>query len=69
MRATVERTGGEALDAEAALNLFTGQPQHPARTRRLTVGADADLCLLHVPLREALDVLTADTVRAAFVAA
>ncbi|WP_405813183.1 amidohydrolase family protein [Streptomyces sp. NBC_01390] len=68
MRATVERTGGEALDAEAALNLFTGQPQHPARTRRLTVGADADLCLLHVPLREALDVLTADTVRAAFVA-
>ncbi|ELP69904.1 amidohydrolase family protein [Streptomyces turgidiscabies] len=68
MRATVARTGGEALDAEAALNLFTGHPQHPARTRRLEVGAVADLCLLHVPMREALDALTADTVRAAFVA-
>ncbi|NEA63444.1 amidohydrolase family protein [Streptomyces sp. SID12488] len=68
MRATVERAGGEALDAEAALNLFTGEPQHPARARRVMVGEVADLCLLHVPLREALDVLTADTVRAAFVA-
>uniref|UniRef100_A0AAU2ADW2 Amidohydrolase family protein n=1 Tax=Streptomyces sp. NBC_00093 TaxID=2975649 RepID=A0AAU2ADW2_9ACTN len=67
MRAAVERTGGEALDPETALNLFTGEPQHPARTRRLTLGATADLCLLHVPLREALDVLSADTVRAAFV--
>nr|WP_239148968.1 amidohydrolase family protein [Streptomyces sp. SID12501] len=68
MRATVERTGGEALNAEAALNLFTGEPRHPARPRRLAVGEVADLCLLHVPLREALDALTADTVRAAFVA-
>jgi predicted amidohydrolase YtcJ len=68
MRATVERTGGEALDAEAALDLFTGLPQHPARARRLTIGAVADLCLLHVSLREALDALTADSVRAAFVA-
>lgn len=67
VRATVERPGGEALPPEAALNLFTGEPQHPARARRLTVGATADLCLLHVPLREALDVLSADTVRAAFV--
>ncbi len=67
MRATVERRGGEALHPEAALDLFTGEPQHPARTRRLRIGATADLCLLRVPLREALDVLSADTVRAAFV--
>ncbi len=67
MRATVERTGGEALPPEAALNLFTGEPQHPGRTRRLTTGVLADLCLLHVPLREALDVLSGETVRAAFV--
>ncbi|MFF1599475.1 amidohydrolase family protein [Streptomyces mirabilis] len=67
MRAAVERSGGEAVDRRAALDLFAGEPQHPSRARRLTVGAVADLCLLHVPLKEALDLMSADVVRATFV--
>ncbi|MFF3580786.1 amidohydrolase family protein [Streptomyces mirabilis] len=67
MRAAVERSGGEAVDPRAALDLFAGEPQHPSRARRLKVGAVADLCLLHVPLREALDLMSADVVRATFV--
>lgn len=68
MRAAANRDDGEHVDPVTALRLFTGEPQHPARSRRLEVGAVADLCLLHVPLREALDVLSAEVVRAAFVA-
>ncbi|MFD4561210.1 amidohydrolase family protein [Streptomyces sp. NPDC058469] len=68
MRAATERDDGERLQPEAALRLFTGEPQHPARRRRLTVGSAADLCLLHVPLREALRSLSGGLVRAAFVA-
>ncbi|MBK6009706.1 amidohydrolase family protein [Streptomyces sp. MBT53] len=67
MRAATERVDGERLRPEAALRLFTGEPQHPARTRRLAVGAVADLCLLHVPLREALNALSGELVRAAYV--
>ncbi|MEU9288629.1 amidohydrolase family protein [Streptomyces sp. NPDC048275] len=67
MRAAVERTDREAVARRAALDLFTGEPRLPGRARRLTVGSPADLCLLHVPLREALDLLTADIVRATFV--
>jgi predicted amidohydrolase YtcJ len=67
MRAATEREEGERLEPAAALRLFTGEPQHPARTRRLRVGAVADLCLLHVPLREALRVLSGQLVRAAYV--
>ncbi|MHA5054826.1 amidohydrolase family protein [Streptomyces sp. SD15] len=67
MRAAVERADGEAVARRAALDLFTGEPRFPGRARRLTVGSPADLCLLHVPLREALDLLTADVVRATFV--
>ncbi|GAX56803.1 amidohydrolase family protein [Streptomyces olivochromogenes] len=67
MRAAVERSRGEAVDRRAALGLFAGEPQHPSRVRRLTVGAVADLCLLHVPLKEALDLMSADVVRATFV--
>ncbi|MBK3565138.1 amidohydrolase family protein [Streptomyces sp. MBT62] len=67
MRAATERDDGERLRPEAALRLFTGEPQHPARTRRLAVGAVADLCLLHVPLREALNALSGELVRAAYV--
>jgi hypothetical protein len=33
----------------------------------LTVGSIADLCLLHVPLKQALDLMSADVVRATFV--
>lgn len=68
MRAAVQREDGEALDRRAALDLFAGEPERPGRARRVAVGAVADLCLLHVPLREALDVLSAGVVRAAFVA-
>ncbi|MCT9111234.1 amidohydrolase family protein [Streptomyces mirabilis] len=67
MRAAVERSSGEAVDPRAALDLFAGEPQHPSQVRRLTVGAVADLCLLHVPLKEALDLMSADVVRATFV--
>ncbi|MFJ9896244.1 amidohydrolase family protein [Streptomyces sp. NPDC091280] len=67
MRAATRRDDGERLRPEAALRLFTGEPRHPARTRRLTVGAVADLCLLHVPLREALRTLSGELVRAAYV--
>ncbi|GHD75415.1 amidohydrolase [Streptomyces mirabilis] len=67
MRAAVERSSGEAVDRRAALDLFAGEPQHPSRVRRLTVGSVADLCLLHVPLKEALDLMSADVVRATFV--
>jgi predicted amidohydrolase YtcJ len=67
VRAATERDDGERLDPGAALRLFTGEPQHPARTRRLTVGSTADLCLLHLPLREALRTLSGELVRAAYV--
>ncbi|MEU6352705.1 amidohydrolase family protein [Streptomyces sp. NPDC047072] len=67
MRAAAERDDGEAIDRRRALGLFLGEPQHPAMERRLTVGTTADLCLLHVPLRAALDALSADTVRATLV--
>ncbi|MFI5799717.1 amidohydrolase family protein [Streptomyces sp. NPDC051677] len=67
MRAAVERGDGEAVTPETALNLFLGRPEQPAEARRLEIGAAADLCLLHVPLREALDALAADVVRAAYV--
>ncbi|WP_055639070.1 amidohydrolase family protein, partial [Streptomyces griseoruber] len=67
MRAAVERDDGEGITPSAALDLFLGAPEHPSRPRRLSVGSAADLCLLHVPLREALDVLSAQTVRAAYV--
>ena len=68
IRAATERDEAERLQPRAALRLFTGEPQHPARTRRLTVGSAADLCLLHVPLREALRTLSGELVRAAYVA-
>ncbi|MEV5529997.1 amidohydrolase family protein [Streptomyces prunicolor] len=67
MRAATERDDAERLQPGAALRLFTGEPQRPGRTRRLTVGATADLCLLHVPLREAFRVLSGELVRAAYV--
>lgn len=67
MRAAAERGDGEATDRRAALDLFTGEARKPGRARELTVGSAADLCLLHVPLREALDALSADAVRATFV--
>ncbi|WP_037821059.1 amidohydrolase family protein [Streptomyces sp. NRRL B-3229] len=67
MRAAVGRDDGEAIGRRAALDLFLGEPGRPARPRRVAVGTVADLCLLHVPLREALDALSSEAVRAAFV--
>lgn len=67
MRAAAERSGGEGVDRRAALDLFAGEPQHPSRVRKVAVGSVADLCLLHVPLKEALDLMSVDVVRATFV--
>jgi predicted amidohydrolase YtcJ len=59
--AVTRRTGsgasigpGEALTPEQALALFTGAPADPGGpSRRIAVGAKADLCLLDRPWREA----------------
>ncbi|MHC5257814.1 amidohydrolase family protein [Streptomyces sp. UC4497] len=68
MRAAVGREGPEALRPRAALGLFLGAPLTPGGPpRAVAPGARADLCLLHVPLKEALRELSADRVRAAFV--
>ncbi|MFD8377082.1 amidohydrolase family protein [Streptomyces sp. NPDC059679] len=67
MRAAITRDDGESIGPQAALRLFLGRARYPARIRKLRVGAAADLCLLHVPLREALDALSADVVRAAYI--
>lgn len=67
MRAATTRPKPERLTSRAALRLFTGSPRRPSRPRRIAVDAPADLCLLHVPLREALTELSADTVRAVFI--
>ncbi|NUP42195.1 MAG: amidohydrolase family protein [Streptomyces sp.] len=66
MRAAVARDDGEGIGPRTALRLFLGRAQRPSHIRKLRVGAAADLCLLHVPLREALDALSADVVRAAY---
>ncbi|WP_329539130.1 hypothetical protein [Streptomyces sp. NBC_01358] len=63
----MSRQDGEGVTPRAALDLFLGDPGQPARPRKPAVGAVADLCLLHVPLGEALDALSADVVRAAYV--
>jgi len=54
---------GEAVDPAAALDLLLGTPDDPGRvSRRVEVGAPADLCLLAVPLAEALAAPSADAV-------
>ncbi|MFI1485304.1 amidohydrolase family protein [Streptomyces sp. NPDC020747] len=68
MRAAAGRQGPEGLTPRAALGLFLGDALAPGGLpRTVAPGAAADLCLLHVPLREALEGLSADCVRAAFV--
>lgn len=67
MRAAVERRAGESISSRAALGLFLGEPERPGVMRRVAVGQTADLCLLHVPLSEALNVLSADLVRMAVI--
>ncbi len=77
MRAAVDRTtpdgstlaAGEALDPEQALALFTGRSQDPGGAqRKLAIGQPADLCLLHVPWREARRQLDRTLVRATLIA-
>ncbi|MFE9924542.1 amidohydrolase family protein [Streptomyces sp. NPDC005774] len=63
IRAAVGRDDGEAIGRRAALDLFLGDPGRPGRARRVSAGSPADLCLLHVPLREALGTLSGETVR------
>ena len=55
---------GEALTAEAALDLFLGAPDSPGRPRSIAVGVRADLCLLDRPWRSARGRLSSALVRA-----
>lgn len=72
MRAAVHRTTrsghvlgrGERTDATTALKMFLGGAQAPAVPREVAVGSPADLCLLAVSPREALDALEASLVAA-----
>ena len=77
MRAAVERSTrlgsslgmDEAVDAATALSLYQGAFARPGgRRRRVAPGAAADLCLLAVPLGEALQALDAGLVAATLVA-
>jgi predicted amidohydrolase YtcJ len=77
MRAAVDRrtrVGGdlgreEAVDRATALSLYLGGFARPGgRRRRVAVGAPADLCLLALPLGEALQALDAGLVAATLVA-
>ncbi len=76
VRAAIERRApsgrvvgeGERLTAERALALFLSPPLDPGGAiRRVRVGAAADLCLLHVPLADALVDPRAMCVRATIV--
>ncbi len=58
----------ERLDPARALRLFLGHATSPARPRTVAVGVPADLCLLSVPLAEALQEPDAANVAATFVA-
>jgi predicted amidohydrolase YtcJ len=71
MRAAVERRaeggavlgGHETIDARVALGMFLGDLHMPGGPpRAVAAGAPADLCLLHTPLRDALDALDASLV-------
>ncbi|HEY8572660.1 amidohydrolase family protein [Phenylobacterium sp.] len=58
----------ERVDAAAALAMYLTAPAEPGGSpRRVAVGAPADLCLLKVPLQEALATPSAELVRATLV--
>jgi len=57
----------EALTPEEALDLFLADPVELGRTRRIGIGAMADLCLLTRPWREAREILSADLVKTTFI--
>ncbi|MDT7753452.1 MAG: hypothetical protein QOD96_7114 [Pseudonocardiales bacterium] len=59
----------ERLTPVRALHGYLSTPGHPGgRARRITVGAAADLVLLHTPLAEMLRAPSADAVRAVLIA-
>jgi predicted amidohydrolase YtcJ len=67
-RSGVELGVRERVAAAEVLRGFLSLPMDPGgAVRRVTVGADADLLLLHVPLAEALRNPTRELVRAVFV--
>lgn len=77
IRAAIDRTAvggrvlgeGEAVDAATALSLYLGDPADPGGpSRRVVVGAAADVVLLDAPLREVLAQPSAERVRATWVA-
>jgi predicted amidohydrolase YtcJ len=57
----------EAIDAAAAVRHFLGRGDAPTRLRHVEVGCVADLCLLKVPLAEALAGPSPDLVEATIV--
>ena len=57
----------EAIDAPAAVRHFLGRGDAPTHLRRVEVGCVADLCLLKVPLAEALATPSAELVEATIV--
>ncbi len=57
----------EALTPEQALRLFLADPTDLSRTRSITLGIPADLCLLTQPWRELRKDLSAAQVRATFI--
>lgn len=59
---------GERLTPEAALSLFLADPADLSVQRRVAVGEAADLCLLNKTWVEARRSLSADDVRATFIA-
>jgi predicted amidohydrolase YtcJ len=60
---------GEALSPTAALALYLDDPAAPGRSqRRVAVGEPADLCLLDLPLAEALTAPSRERVRATLIA-
>ncbi len=65
--AGAELGAGEALSPEAALGLFLGAAQTPARPRKLAAGEPADLCLLDRSWTQAREDLSRVGVRATWI--
>lgn len=58
----------ERISPAAALGMYLGDPAAPGHgSREVEIGAAADLCLLKVPLREALDTPGTELVRATII--
>ena len=59
---------GERVAARTALKMFLAAPDDVRRTRTISPGQPADLCLLHCPLTEALATPSAASIRAVITA-